>query len=181
MEHRKGVDNTNTDCLSRYPLPSDADAPLMDRSEGEIMPTATFLAIMGGVTTATPALEEERDIWKDEAVLRFIQTHEYGSGLSAKERDRIYRRAKAYRWMGSSIFKQLPGGRIVVVPKEAKREGLVLETHWGMGHYGVQRLLDRLQHNYWWRGIGDTVVRIIRACLSCARVKAGFKESGKEL
>ena len=30
VEHRKGVDNTNADCLSRYPLPSDAGAPLMD-------------------------------------------------------------------------------------------------------------------------------------------------------
>ena len=115
------------------------------------------------------------------AVLRFIQTHQYGNGLSAKERDRIYKRAKAYRWMGSSVFKQLPGDRMVVVPKEAERESIALETHRGMGHYGVQRVLDRLQQNYWWRGMGDTVVRIFRACLSCARVKAGFKESGKEL
>ena len=180
VEHRKGVDNTNADCLSRYPLPSDAEAPPMDWSKGEIMPAATFLAVMVGATTATPG-EEEKDIWRDEPVLRFIQTHKYGSGLSAKERDRIYRRARAYRWMGSSIFKQLSGGRMVVVPKEVEREGIALETHRGMGHYGVQRVLDRLQQNYWWRGMGDTVVRIVRACLSCARVKAGFKESGKEL
>ena len=49
MEHRKGVENTNADCLSRYPLPSDADAPAMDLSKGEIMPVATFLAFMVGV------------------------------------------------------------------------------------------------------------------------------------
>ena len=30
VEHRKGVENTNVDYLSRYPLPSDADAPSMD-------------------------------------------------------------------------------------------------------------------------------------------------------
>ena len=30
MEHRAGVDNTNADCLSRYPLPSAADAPTLD-------------------------------------------------------------------------------------------------------------------------------------------------------
>ena len=29
--------------------------------------------------------------------------------------------------------------------------------------------------------MGDTVVAIIKACLSCARVKVGFRESGKEL
>ena len=41
--------------------------------------------------------------------------------------------------------------------------------------------MDRLQKNYWWRGMGDAVVAVIKACLSCARVKAGFRESGKEL
>ena len=70
--------------------------------------------------------------------------------------------------MGDSVFKHLPGGKMVVVPKTADRESIVLETHRGMGHYGVQRVLDRLQQNYWWRGMGDAVVRIIKACLSCA-------------
>ena len=86
--------------------------------------------------------EEEKDIWKDVAVLQFLQTHKYGSGLSAKERDGIYRRAKTYRWMGESVFKKLLGGKMVV------REDITLETHRGMGHYGVQRVLDRLQQNY---------------------------------
>ena len=83
--------------------------------------------------------------------------------------------------MGDSVFKHLPSGKMVVVPRLGEREKIVLETHRGMGHYGVQRVLDRLQQNYWWRGMGDAVVRVIRACLSCARVKAGFRESGKEL
>ena len=30
VEHRAGVENTNADCLSRYPLPSDAAAPALD-------------------------------------------------------------------------------------------------------------------------------------------------------
>ena len=65
------------------------------------MPVATFLAFMVGAPYATSGggtsvAEEERDIWRDEAVLRFVQTHKHGSGQSAKERDRVYRRAKAY-------------------------------------------------------------------------------------
>ena len=138
MEHRKGVENINADCLNRYPLPSDAGAPSVDWSKGEIMPVATFLAVMVGVTQGaagggTCAAEEERDIWRDEAVLRFIQTHKHGRGQSARERDRVHRRAKAYRWMGDDVFKQLPGGKMVVVPKMADRESIVLETHRGMG------------------------------------------------
>ena len=46
--------------------------------------------------------------------------------------------------MGDSVFKQLLGGKMVVVPKTTDRESIVLETHRGMGHYGVQRVLDRL-------------------------------------
>ena len=107
-------------------------------------------------------------------MVRFIQTHKHDSGQSAKERDTVYRRAKAYRWMGNSVFKQMPRGKLVVVPRTADRESIVLETHRGMGHYGVQRVLDWLQQNYWWRGMGDAVVRIIKACLSCASMKAGF-------
>ena len=158
----------------------------MDWSKGEIMPVATFLAFMAGATSRAAggemvATEEEGDIWADAAVLHFLQTHQHGKGQSAKERDRVYRRAKTYRWMGSSVLKHMPGGKMVVVPKGAEREGIVLETHRGMGHYGVQRVLDRLQQNYWWRGMGDAVVRVINSCLSCARVKADFRESGMEL
>ena len=59
------------------------------------MPAAPFLAFMAGAASArghggTSMGEEEKDIWKDVAVLHFLQTHKYGSGLSAKERDRIY-------------------------------------------------------------------------------------------
>ena len=69
---------------------------------------------------------------------------------------------------------------MVVVPRMADREAITLEARCGMGHYEVQCTLDRLQKTYWWRGMGDTVVSTIKSCYSCARVKAGFKESGQE-
>ena len=61
------MENTNADCLSRYPLPSDADALSMDWSKGEKMPVATFLAFMVGVPHAaagggSSVAEEEQDI-----------------------------------------------------------------------------------------------------------------------
>ena len=135
---------------------------------------------MAGTTTPTGVREEERDVWHDADVLYFIQTHKYHVGQSAKMRDRIYRRAKSYRWMGDGVMKVLQAGAIVVVPRPTDRQGIVINTHQGMGHFGVQRVLDRLQKNYWWRSRGDMVVAIIRACHPCARVKAGFREFGKE-
>ena len=181
VEHRAGTANTNADCLSRYPLSSEADAPLLDWAKGEVLAPVTFLAFMAGTVTASDAAEEERDIWHDTEVLHFIQTHKYQEGLSAKARDRIYRRARSYRWMGDGVMKLLQGRAIVVVPRPADRQEIVINTHQGMGHFGVQRVLDRLQKNYWWRNMGDMVASVIKACHPCARVKAGFRESGKEL
>ena len=70
---------------------------------------------------------------------------------------------------------------MVALPRSAERMQLALDTHRSIGHFGVQRVLDRLQKNYWWRGMGDTVVATVQACLPCAQVKAGFRESRKEL
>ena len=70
---------------------------------------------------------------------------------------------------------------MVVVPRPRERIHLALDAHQALRHFGVQRVLDRLQCNYWWQGMGDTVVTVVKSSMSCARVKAGFRESGKEL
>ena len=102
---------------------------------------------MAGAAPSSDAAEEERDIWDDAEVLHFILTHKYQDGLSAKTRDRIYRRAKSYRWMGDGVMQVLQDGAIVVVPRPADRQGIVVATHQGMGHFGVQQVLDRLRQN----------------------------------
>ena len=48
MQHRAGVDNTNADCLSRFPLVSDKNAPVLDWSRGEILPCQA-MATLGGM------------------------------------------------------------------------------------------------------------------------------------
>ena len=96
VENRAGADNTNADCLSRYPFPSAADAPILGWTKGEVMAPATFLSFMVGLPPSLSEAEGEKDIWSDVEVLRFLQTHQYGGGLSARERDRIYRREKSY-------------------------------------------------------------------------------------
>ena len=75
--------------------------------------------MMVGATPLNDVAKEEHDIWEDTEVLNF--THKYHDGLSAKSRDRIYRRAKSYRWMGDGVMRLLQGGGIVVVPRQANR------------------------------------------------------------
>ena len=83
--------------------------------------------------------------------------------------------------MADGVLKMMLRGAMVNVPRPTEREGIVLDTHRGMGHFEVQRVLDRLQKKYWRRNMGDAVAGVIKACLACARVKVGFRKSGKEL
>ena len=92
---------------------------------------------------------EEKDIWGDGEVLQFIKTHQHTKGLTAQERDRIFRRARRYRWLGNNLFKLQEGGALRTVPQPSERMKLALDTHRGMGHFGVQRVIDRLQKNYY--------------------------------
>ena len=156
-----------------FPLVSDKNAPVLDWSRGEIPPYQAL--------GASAPLREEKDIWGDGEVLHFVQKHQHTKGLTAQERDRIYRRARGYRWLGSSLFKLVEGGALRAGPQPSERMKLALDTHRDMWNFGVQRVIDRLQKNYYWRGLGETVVAVVQACLPCARVKAGFRESGKEL
>ena len=82
MEHRAGTDNTNADCLRRYPLPLKANAPIMDWTKGGIIAPTTYLSFMVGHPPPTQEGEEEKDIWNDVEVLHFLQTHHYGGGIS---------------------------------------------------------------------------------------------------
>ena len=62
--HRARVENTNADCLSRYPLPSSAQAPILDWTKGEVIPPATYLALMADLPNASTTIagEIEKDI-----------------------------------------------------------------------------------------------------------------------
>ena len=103
---------------------------------------------MAAVKSPLPRKEEAKEISEDVEVLRILQTHKYSCGLGAKERDWVYRRAQGYRWMSNNLFKKMEGGAMVVVPQPKEREQLALDTHRRMGHFGVQRVLDRLQKDY---------------------------------
>ena len=67
------------------------------------------------------------------------------------------------------------------VPRVGDTEGITIKLHQSMGHFGVQRVVDTLRPNYWWKGMQEIVASVVRACEPCARAKAGFRKSGKEL
>lgn len=92
---------------------------------------------MAGAVDPLHATEEKKEIWDDVELLRLFQTDKYGNVLSAKLQDRIYGRVRSNRWMGDNLFKLLKRGTLVVVQRPTKSAQISLDTHRGMGHYGV--------------------------------------------
>ena len=54
------------------------------------------------------------------------------------------------------------------VPLPEERGDLVIQVHRDMGHFGTNRILDRLKRNYWWKGMDEQVANFVRACMPCA-------------
>ena len=70
---------------------------------------------------------------------------------------------------------------MLFIPPIDDRQELVKKIHRDIGHFGIHRMLDRLKRNYWWKGMEDTVKDVLKACVPCARTKAGFRVSGTDL
>ena len=135
VQHRAGVDNTNAECLTRFPLMSEENAPILNWSRGEIPTYQTAMA-----TGAAVPSREETNIWGGKEVLHFIQTHQHGKGLSAQERDRVYKRSRGYRWLGNSLFKLMEGGALRAISHQptAISHPKGYSWHWRpIGEWGI--------------------------------------------
>ena len=91
---------------------SEDNAPILDWGRGKIPTYRTAMAARG----VTAPCDEEKDIWGNKEVLHFIQTQQHNKGLTAQERDRIYKRARGYCWLGINLFKLMEGGALRAVP-----------------------------------------------------------------
>ena len=130
------------------------------------------------------------DIWSDEATLHFITNKgEWQEGIfsglskadAARESNRIQGRALRYTAVAGSedyLYKEPtpahPERRMV--PRPEKRWELIQSLHENSGHLGITKVLSMLSRNYWFAGMKELVIKVLKACHPCAQAKADFKE-----
>ena len=94
----------------------------MQTSPTSQSPPSYFLSFHQG----TPPPEDVKvDIWNDNATMTLLKTHAYLPDLIPQQRDRTYRRAFKYRWMGRDVYKIPTYGHMKIVPPPLKRIPLI--------------------------------------------------------
>ena len=206
--HRSGLKNLDADGLSRNPLPSDHDGTdarqhhdpspaavvaaclAMLPGPSSPMPDA-ILAATAALLPAPPRLDGvadlglpvtlDRDIWKDDAVLTFLQDGVYPADATETVRNRIRHRAQGYFFQDGVLRKHLTTGTVKIVPRPEERRNLILRVHLDVGHYGVKRTYSLLEPTYWWVGMHGDVRTEVGACEVCDRAKTTFEVKDPEL
>jgi transposase InsO family protein len=71
------------------------------------------------------------------------------------------------------LFDMRPGAPRLCVPRGKFRLRLLREAHDRAGHFGRDKVLARLQQNFYWPRMDRTVDTYVRSCLICQQTKAG--------
>ena len=76
----------------------------------------------------------------------------------------------------------MDGEQLMMVPHEL-RQKILVENHDvpTAGHVGINRTVDLIKRNYWWRGIWGDVAAYVRSCLVCQWMKSDNRKKAGEL
>jgi RNase H-like domain found in reverse transcriptase/Reverse transcriptase (RNA-dependent DNA polymerase)/Integrase zinc binding domain/PHD-finger/Integrase core domain/C-5 cytosine-specific DNA methylase len=121
------------------------------------------------------------DIWHDEATLQYLRAAKFALNTPEIEQRRILRRAKLYRFVAASLHRLMKDGSHRIVPPCADRISVVQQIHARTGHFGVKRTRHLVLHSYWWKGVEQDVLKVIKSCEVCARVNTSFSVQQPEL
>ena len=147
--HRKGRIHSNVDGLSR---------PVLDVHESLHL------------TLAREAVQVEGDIFRDEALLKFVMTGLHAKGLGIKQVRRIEKAAPSYCMQDQKIlYRKADDSDIwLVVPPPSERKQLIEKEHL-LGHFRTHTTYSRLRERYYWFKMIEDVEKFVANCGECRR------------
>jgi site-specific DNA-cytosine methylase len=116
-----------------------------------------------------------RDVWLDSELMDYLWFNTTPADPAVTTR--VKRRARGYRWMAGGdgqLLRLMPDGTTKVVPAPDERVAVVKKVHEGLGHFGVKRTRRLVMLSYWWSGMEEDVVRVLKACQHCRQVQTQF-------
>lgn len=151
--HREGMRMQHVDALSRNPVPSG------QKTESEIVMSITESDWLLAVQLQDPILIDIRNT------------------LQSGEADKNQQVFANYDLLGNKVYRRTNEGRRWVVPKKCIWQ-VIKCNHDDLGHFAVDKTLERIQSRYWFPRMRHTIKKYIKNCLNCIyyKNKDGRKE-----
>lgn len=82
-----------------------------------------------------------------------------------------------YELLGNKVYRRTTRGRRWVVPKACIWQ-IIKSNHDDIGHFSVDKTVERIQSKFWFPRVRRVVIKYIRNCLNCIyfKYKSGPKE-----
>jgi hypothetical protein len=153
ITHREGTRMQHVDALSRNPVPSG------EKSETEIVLSITEADWLLSVQLQDPELSRIRTIIE--------------SGDADNNKDVFTN----YEVLGGKVYRRTSQGRRWVVPKNCIWQ-IIKCNHDDLGHFSVDKTVERIGSQYWFRRMRHVIKKYIKNCINCIyyKRKGGAKE-----
>lgn len=158
VEYRPGTKMTHVDALSRNPVP-EVDTSSCDKEKTDQFPVVMTISSEDWLQTLQLG---DTELCRIRDVLN--------SDLDADGLNHI---KDNYLIKDDRLYKYLDGDKSNirwVVPKGARWQ-LCQKNHDAIGHFGVEKTLERIKKAYWFPRMSKFIKKYVKACMECAYSK----------
>lgn len=153
IQYRAGSSMAHIDALSRNPIPG---------SSGDVITVSAVTETSWLVTVQAADSEVQR-------IVGILKDANLDDVVDIKNN---------FRLKGDKLFRITAEGDRWVVPKGVRWQ-IVKQNHDDIGHFSVEKTLEKIKSNYWFSKMRAFVKKYVNSCLECAYSKAaGGKKPG---
>lgn len=168
IQHREGKKHLNADALSRNPRHQQSDS----------CPTCRINAIIPEHNSNTRVdLREAQELDHDLQIIRVSLTedrpmsHDEKNELSTYGLE-ILKQGSLLSVRSGHVMIYKKNRWVVIAPQDTTRT-LLEELHSGLGggHFGVTKLITKVEERFWWPHHKDDITSFVAGCPTCSRCK----------